>query len=163
MEVPQLIIDLAIMLSTAAVVTIVFKKLRIPTILGYILAGFLIILTYCLRCYTELLGNLFLLLAFTFDENIYPPEGRIHIGTYIIEYCLPSPLVDFIRYISKEVRGISERRNCFCYIAVRELNVIISYLLSVTYNAVTAFNQQADIPFSVHKDFAGNLAFWQRT
>ena len=42
MEVPQLITDLAIMLSTAAVVTIVFRKLRIPTILGYILAGFLI-------------------------------------------------------------------------------------------------------------------------
>ncbi len=42
MEVPQLIIDLALMLTTAAVVTIVFKKLRIPTILGYILAGFLI-------------------------------------------------------------------------------------------------------------------------
>ena len=42
MEVPQLIIDLAIMLTTAAVVTITFKKLRIPTILGYILAGFLI-------------------------------------------------------------------------------------------------------------------------
>lgn len=42
MEVPQLIIDLAVMLTTAAVVTITFKKLRIPTILGYILAGFLI-------------------------------------------------------------------------------------------------------------------------
>ncbi|MBR2540845.1 MAG: cation:proton antiporter [Mogibacterium sp.] len=42
MEVPQLIIDLAIMLSTAAIVTIVFKRLRIPTILGYIVAGFLI-------------------------------------------------------------------------------------------------------------------------
>ena len=42
MEVPQLIIDLAIMLTTAAVVTITFKKLRIPTILGYIVAGFLI-------------------------------------------------------------------------------------------------------------------------
>ena len=42
MEVPQLIIDLAIMLTTAAIVTIVFKKLRIPTILGYILAGFFI-------------------------------------------------------------------------------------------------------------------------
>ena len=41
-EVPQLIVDLAIMLTTAAVVTIVFKKLRIPTILGYIVAGFLI-------------------------------------------------------------------------------------------------------------------------
>ena len=42
MEVPQLIIDLAIMMTTAAVVTITFKKLRIPAILGYILAGFLI-------------------------------------------------------------------------------------------------------------------------
>ena len=42
MEVPQLIVDLAIMLTTAAVVTIVFRKLRIPTILGYIVAGFLI-------------------------------------------------------------------------------------------------------------------------
>lgn len=37
-----MIIDLAIMLSTAAVVTIVFKKLKLPTILGYIVAGFLI-------------------------------------------------------------------------------------------------------------------------
>ena len=42
MEIPQLIIDLAIMLTTAAAVTIVFRKLRIPTILGYIVAGFLI-------------------------------------------------------------------------------------------------------------------------
>ena len=42
MHVPQLIIDLAIMLTTAAVVTITFKKLRLPTILGYIVAGFII-------------------------------------------------------------------------------------------------------------------------
>lgn len=42
MHVPQLIIDLAIMLMTAAVVTISFRKLRLPTILGYIVAGFLI-------------------------------------------------------------------------------------------------------------------------
>lgn len=41
MEVPNLIVDLAIMLSTAAVVTIIFKKLRIPSILGYIVAGYL--------------------------------------------------------------------------------------------------------------------------
>ena len=41
MHIPQLIIDLAIMLSTAAVVAIIFKKFKIPTILGYILAGFL--------------------------------------------------------------------------------------------------------------------------
>lgn len=37
-----MIIDLAIMLSTAAVVAILFKKLKLPTILGYIVAGFLI-------------------------------------------------------------------------------------------------------------------------
>ncbi|MBQ0004470.1 MAG: cation:proton antiporter [Clostridiales bacterium] len=42
MGVPQLIIDLAIMLMTAAVVTLVFKKLRLPLILGYIVAGFII-------------------------------------------------------------------------------------------------------------------------
>ena len=41
MEVPDLIVDLAIMLSTAAVITIIIKKLRIPSILGYIVAGFL--------------------------------------------------------------------------------------------------------------------------
>ena len=37
-----MITDLAIMLLTAGVVTIVFKKLNQPTVLGYILAGFLI-------------------------------------------------------------------------------------------------------------------------
>ena len=39
---PTMITDLAIMLLTAGVVTIVFKKLNQPTVLGYILAGFLI-------------------------------------------------------------------------------------------------------------------------
>ena len=42
MHTQQLIIDLATMLTTAAVVTIIFRKLRIPAILGYILAGFII-------------------------------------------------------------------------------------------------------------------------
>ena len=37
-----MITDLAVMLMTAAVVTILFKRLRLPVILGYILAGFLI-------------------------------------------------------------------------------------------------------------------------
>ncbi len=42
MEIPHLVSDLAIMLTTAAVVTMLFRRLRIPAILGYILAGFLI-------------------------------------------------------------------------------------------------------------------------
>ena len=37
----DMIADLAIMLLTAGVITIVFKKIRQPLILGYILAGFL--------------------------------------------------------------------------------------------------------------------------
>ena len=42
MHLPELISDLALMLLTAGVVTVVFKKLRQPLVLGYILAGFLI-------------------------------------------------------------------------------------------------------------------------
>lgn len=42
MHLPTLITDLAIMLLTAGVITILFKKFRQPLVLGYILAGFLI-------------------------------------------------------------------------------------------------------------------------
>lgn len=42
MEVPQLITDLAIMLMTAAFVTLIFRKLKLSLILGYIVAGFII-------------------------------------------------------------------------------------------------------------------------
>ena len=39
---PKLISDLAIMLLTAGVVTVIFKRLKQPLVLGYILAGFLV-------------------------------------------------------------------------------------------------------------------------
>ena len=42
MHLPALITDLAIMLLTAGVVTVIFKKIRLPLVLGYIAAGFLI-------------------------------------------------------------------------------------------------------------------------
>lgn len=42
MHLPELISDLAIMLLTAGVVTVVFKKIKQPLVLGYIVAGFLI-------------------------------------------------------------------------------------------------------------------------
>lgn len=42
MHLPSLISDLALMLITAGVVTLIFKKLRQPLVLGYIVAGFLI-------------------------------------------------------------------------------------------------------------------------
>ncbi|MCQ2551444.1 MAG: cation:proton antiporter [Clostridia bacterium] len=42
MHIPQLISDLAILMMTAGIITIAFKKIKQPLILGYILAGFLL-------------------------------------------------------------------------------------------------------------------------
>ena len=42
MHLPELISDLAIMLLTAGVVTVIFKKIKQPLVLGYIVADFLI-------------------------------------------------------------------------------------------------------------------------
>ncbi len=42
MEIPILIVDLALILVTAGVVTLLFKKLKQPLVLGYIVAGFLV-------------------------------------------------------------------------------------------------------------------------
>ena len=41
-EIPSLIEDLALVLVVAGVVTLVFKKLKQPLVLGYIVAGFLV-------------------------------------------------------------------------------------------------------------------------
>ena len=41
-DIPSLIQDLALILVTAAFVTLVFKKLKQPLVLGYIMAGVLI-------------------------------------------------------------------------------------------------------------------------
>jgi CPA2 family monovalent cation:H+ antiporter-2 len=41
MEIPVLISDLAVMMLTAGIITILFKKIKQPLVLGYILAGFL--------------------------------------------------------------------------------------------------------------------------
>lgn len=42
MHLPELISDLAVILLTGGIVTVIFKKLNQPLVLGYILAGFLI-------------------------------------------------------------------------------------------------------------------------
>ena len=41
-EIPYLVKDLALILMVAGIVTIIFKKLRQPLVLGYIVAGFLV-------------------------------------------------------------------------------------------------------------------------
>lgn len=40
-EIPTLITDLTILLAVAAVTTLLCKKINLPSVLGYILAGFL--------------------------------------------------------------------------------------------------------------------------
>ena len=42
MEIPHLVPDLALILIVAGVVTLLFKKLRQPLVLGYIMAGFIV-------------------------------------------------------------------------------------------------------------------------
>lgn len=42
LHLPELIIDLALILGAAAVVTLLFKWLKQPLVLGYIIAGFLV-------------------------------------------------------------------------------------------------------------------------
>ncbi len=46
MELPSIISDLALMLLLAGIMTIIFKKLKQPLVLGYIVAGFLVS-SYC--------------------------------------------------------------------------------------------------------------------
>ena len=41
-ELPNMIEDLALILVVAGVVTLIFKKLKQPLVLGYIVAGFLV-------------------------------------------------------------------------------------------------------------------------
>ncbi|MBQ0079278.1 MAG: cation:proton antiporter [Eubacterium sp.] len=42
MELESLVLDLALIMSVAAIVTLIFKKIKQPVVLGYIVAGFLI-------------------------------------------------------------------------------------------------------------------------
>ena len=41
-DLPVLVKDLALILIVAGIVTLVFKKLKQPLVLGYIMAGFLV-------------------------------------------------------------------------------------------------------------------------
>ena len=41
-DIPALVNDLALILIVAGVVTLVFKKLKQPLVLGYVVAGFLV-------------------------------------------------------------------------------------------------------------------------
>jgi len=41
-DIPSLVLDLSTILIVAGIVTLIFKKLKQPLVLGYIMAGFLV-------------------------------------------------------------------------------------------------------------------------
>ena len=49
-EIPELINDLALILVVAGIVTLIFKRLKQPLVLGYIVAGFLVSPNRCSCC-----------------------------------------------------------------------------------------------------------------
>ena len=99
LHVPHLIIDLALILGSAAVVTLLFKKLRQPVVLGYIIAGFIvgpyfklfptIVETESIKTWADI-GVLFLLfglgLEFSFKKLI--KVGGVAVITAVTEVTL---------------------------------------------------------------------------
>lgn len=98
-HIPALIIDLALILAAAALVSIIFKKLKQPIVLGYIIAGFLIgpyfklfpsvVETEAIKTWAEI-GVIFLLfsLGLEFSFKRLMKIGGVAIITAIIEVSL---------------------------------------------------------------------------
>jgi len=96
MHIPALIYDLAIMLITAGVITIIFKKIKQPLVLGYILAGFLIssyfpffptvVDTESIKTWSEI-GIIFLMFHLGLEFNLHKlaKVGSTAIITAIVE------------------------------------------------------------------------------
>ena len=96
MHIPALIYDLAIMLITAGLITIVFKKIKQPLVLGYILAGFLIssyfpffptvVDTESIKTWSEI-GIIFLMFHLGLEFNLHKlaQVGSTAIITAIVE------------------------------------------------------------------------------
>ena len=96
MHIPALISDLAVMLITAGVITIIFKKINQPLVLGYILAGFLlstyfpffptVVDTDTIETWSEI-GIIFLMFHLGLEFNLHKlaSVGNTAIITAIVE------------------------------------------------------------------------------
>ncbi|MBQ0072974.1 MAG: cation:proton antiporter [Prevotella sp.] len=78
-EIPTLVQDLALILITAGIVTLIFKKLKQPLVLGYIMAGFIVSpnlpITYSVADHANIeiwasIGVIFLLFALGLDFSV---------------------------------------------------------------------------------------------
>ena len=94
MGIPQLITDMAIMMLTAGIIAIIFKKLKQPLVLGYILAGFLvspyfpwfstIVDTHSVETWSEI-GIIFLMFHLGLEFNLHK---MAEVGSTAIVTCL---------------------------------------------------------------------------
>jgi len=94
MHIPALITDLAVMMLTAGIITIVFKKIKQPLVLGYILAGFLlspyfpwfadIVDTSAIETWSEI-GIIFLMFHLGLEFNMHKLQ---EIGSTAIITCI---------------------------------------------------------------------------
>lgn len=94
MGIPQLITDMAIMMLTAGIIAIIFKKIKQPLVLGYILAGFLvspyfpwfstIVDTHSVETWSEI-GIIFLMFHLGLEFNLHK---MAEVGSTAIVTCL---------------------------------------------------------------------------
>ena len=98
MHLPQLISDLALMLIVAGIVILIFKKLKQPLVLGYIVAGFLtgpffhlipsVVDSSSIHTWSEI-GVIFLMFFLGLEFNLHKlaSTGGTAIITAIVEVC----------------------------------------------------------------------------
>lgn len=94
MGIPQLITDMAIMMLTAGIIAIIFKKIKQPLVLGYILAGFLlspyfpwfstIVDTHSVETWSEI-GIIFLMFHLGLEFNLHK---MAEVGSTAIVTCI---------------------------------------------------------------------------
>ena len=94
-QLPTLIADLALILICAGVMTLLFKKLKQPLVLGYVVAGFLasphmpytptVMDTANIKTWADI-GVIFLLFAlgleFSFKKIVHPVPAETHADSY---------------------------------------------------------------------------------
>lgn len=120
MQIPSLIIDLAVMMLTAGIITVMFKKIKQPLILGYILAGFLlspyfpwfanIIDTEAISTWSEI-GIIFLMFHLGLEFNI---QKLFKVGSTAFITCIVELVgMTVLGYFAGSILGLSSANSLF--------------------------------------------------
>ena len=130
---PDIVKDLALILLVASIVTIIFKKLKQPVVLGYLLAGFLIsphlgLITMAdivnVETWAEI-GVIFLLFALGLEfsfKRLFTLGAPVFIGS-AVNFCTMIP----VGYLLGLLMGFSHMESAFlgCMISMSSTTIII--------------------------------------